>query len=305
MRPLPVLFAALLAALGVGAAVAIGATSGNVACATTPAHTISVDGAAVTTTPGDVECATAPTVTTTVTVTTTAATTTTTAAPTYLFDDEFNGAAGSLPSSTLWGVKTGSSNGAAHWNGWNQISEDGNGNLVVAAQLVSGTWQSAFLSSKPSFGGQSYSVDVRAKLSCGQGAWNAPAWTWEAPYGAAPGIENDVNEQLGSAQGSEYHATLHNWMSGGQQQKSDPLNTGVILCNAFHDYSANVHPDHIDYYLDGSLEATITAAQVGLTNLTAYQQVANIDLNMGGWAGTIGSETSAQMLVDYVRVSPL
>jgi hypothetical protein len=76
MRPLPVLVAALVAALGVGAAVAIGSTTGNVACATTPAHTVAVDGSPVSTTPGDVECATAPTVTVTVTGTTTTATTT-------------------------------------------------------------------------------------------------------------------------------------------------------------------------------------------------------------------------------------
>lgn len=315
----------VLLGLGVGAAaLAAGETTGTVsACATVTAatHTVAVDGTPAATVGGDTasQCATTtytiPTVTNTVTQTvtvtdpgtTTAQTTTTAPAPTsYLLDDEFNGVAGSLPSSTVWGVKTGGSNGAAHWNGWNQISEDGQGDLVINAQLVSGTWQSGFLSSKTAFGGQPYTVDARAKLACGQGTWNAPIWTWEAPYGAAPGIENDVNEQLGSGQATEYHATLHNWLSGGgQQQKSDPLTMSLTLCNGFHDYSANVYADYIDYYLDGTLVDTITAAQVGLTNLTSYQQVANIDLNMGGWAGTIGSETSAQMLVDYIRVAPL
>lgn len=317
MRRIWVLAAALVAALGVCAAVVAADTIGTVsACATTPAQTISDNGTDISTVPAQTACNTVTytesTVTTTTTVpgpTTTVTTTvgtTTTPAANYLLDDEFNGPAGSLPSSTIWGVKTGGSNGSAHWNGWNQISEDGQGDLVINAQLVSGTWQSGFLSSKTAFGGQPYTVDARAKLACGQGAWNAPIWTWEAPYGAAPGIENDVNEQLGSGQATEYHATLHNWLSGGgQQQKSDPLTTSLTLCNAFHDYSANVYADHIDYFLDGSLVDTITAAQVGLTDLTSYQQVMNIDLNMGGWAGTIGSETSASMLVDYVRVSAL
>lgn len=317
MRRIWVLAAALVAALGVCAAVVAADTIGTVsACATTPAQTISDNGTDISTVPAQTACNTVTytesTVTTTTTVpgpTTTVTTTvgtTTTPAANYLLDDEFNGPAGSLPSSTIWGVKTGGSNGAAHWNGWNQISEDGQGDLVINAQLVSGTWQSGFLSSKTAFGGQPYTVDARAKLACGQGAWNAPIWTWEAPYGAAPGIENDVNEQLGSGQATEYHATLHNWLSGGgQQQKSDPLTTSLTLCNGFHDYSANVYSDHIDYFLDGSLVDTITAAQVGLTDLTSYQQVMNIDLNMGGWAGTIGSETSASMLVDYVRVSAL
>lgn len=330
MRRLPVICAALVAALGVGAAVAVADTTTSTAtqCATTVSGThtsaLVVDGVtqSTKTTGGDSlsVCATATatatnaTVTTTVpgpttTVTTTVGTTTSPPPPSYLFDDEFNGAAGSTPSSTLWGAKTSTAgNGSAHWNGWNQVSEDGSGNLVITAQKIGGTWQSAFLSGTTAFGsGAPYHIEARAKLACGAGMWNAPVWTWEAPYGAAPGFENDVNEALtGKDAAGQYHATLHNWNGGTNPQSGDLLSTGSsTLCTAFHTYGADVYGDHVDYFFDGSLVDTITAAQISATNLDSYSQVANIDLNMGGWGGTIGSETSATMTVDYIRVSAL
>lgn len=304
-------FAAVLACSGVGAAVAVAGSGSNVACATTPAHTVAIDGSPVSTTPGDVECATAPTVTVTVTQAATTATTTTptttTPSQTYLFDEEFNGAAGSKPSSTLWGAKTGSSNGAVTWNGWNNISEDGQGDLVITAQKnSSGAWTSGFLSGKIGYSGPRR-IEARARLACGAGVWDAPVWEWGSPYGGSPSIETDVNETLpGKDPAGEYHATLHNWNGGTNPQAGKPVTTGdSTLCTAFHTYAADVYPDHVDFYFDGQLKATTTAAAVGLTSLTTFKEVANVSLNMGGWGGTIGSETSATMLIDYVRVSAL
>lgn len=297
--------AAVLACAGLVSASAIADTAGSSFC--TPAHTVQVDGNPVSTISG--ECVTAPTVTVTVTTSPTTPTTTTTTGTTtttpsnYLFDDEFNGPTGSLPSSTLWGVKTGSSNGSAHWNGWSQISENGQGDLAITAQKINGVWQSGFLSSKTAYSG-SYRQEVRAKLACGQGVWNAPLWSWGAPYGASPSIEVDGNEQLGG-QPQEYHATLHNWNGGTNPQSGKPIMTGSTLCNTWHVFADNVYADHVDFYMDGTLEATIPASAVGLTDLTVWREVSNIDLNMGGWAGTIGSETSATLLVDYIRVTPL
>lgn len=330
MRRLAIVLGALglVVAGPVAAHALITATAGTVhtatSCTSTTAatHTDAMDGTAVATVGGETlsVCATAtatdqtttltgPTTTATTTVgtttPTTAVTTTTAPPPNYLFADEFNGAAGSLPSSTLWGVKTGSSNGSAHWNGWSQVSEDGNGNLAITAQKINGVWQSAFISGKVAYSG-SYRQEVRAKLACGQGVWNAPLWSWGAPYGASPSIEVDGNEQLGGKNpAGEYHATLHNWNGATNPQSGVPITTNSTLCDGFHVYADDVHPDRVDFYLDGTLEASIPASAVGLTDLSTWREVSNIDLNMGGWAGTIGSETSVTMLVDYVRVTPL
>ena len=75
-KPILAVLAAVIACSGAGAAVAVAGSGSNIACATTPAHTVAVDGSPVATTPGDVECATAPTVTDTVTATTTVGSTT-------------------------------------------------------------------------------------------------------------------------------------------------------------------------------------------------------------------------------------
>ena len=281
---------------------------------TTPAHTVQVDGTDVSTIAGASATACPVTVTQTDTVTvtdttTTTASTTTAPSPSYLFDDEFNGAAGSKPSSTLWNAKTTTMPSGVHMDGWTNISEDGSGDLVVTASKDSaGVWHSGWLTGNVggfSFGGTPYDVQARAEVACGAGTWSSPIWTWGAPYGSAPSIENDVIEHLDGKEPDGYHATLHNWNGAGNPSNGQLVSTLTPLCGGFHVYEAKVYADHIDYYFDGTLEATATASSVGLTNLLASPQVANVSLNMGGWAGTPTISGPVSMLVDYVRVAGL
>ena len=300
--------------LGGAVAVALAGTTGTVSvCATSPAHTVQVDGTDVSTIAGDTNCATTtytvPTVTVTVTDTTATPTTTTTPSSGYLFDDEFNGAAGSKPPSTIWSAKTTTMSSGVHMDGWTNIQEDGQGHVVITASKdASGVWHSGFLTGNAggfSFGGSPYDVQARAEVACGAGTWSSPIWTWGAPYGASPSIENDMIEHLDGKEPDGYHATLHNWNGGGNSQNGQLVSTGLPLCQGFHVYEAKVYADHIDYYFDGTLEATATASSVGLSNLLASKQVANVSLNMGGWAGTPTINGPVSLAVDYVRVSAL
>lgn len=320
MKKLLVLFA--LAVLGVTAGIALGAGSGTVTvtnCATTnaPTHTVAVDTNSYTFGGEPVSvCATATATAQTVTVTTTVGTTTAPPPPSYLFDDEFNGAVGSKPSTTLWGAKT-SSNAIRTWNGWSNVSEDGSGNLVItAAKNSSGIWLSGFISGKVAYSGPRH-YEVRAKVPCGYGTWSG-LWEWGAPYGGAPSLENDVAEQLGR-EPTAYHTTLHYWDSSGADHSSGlSVGAGVTLCNSFHTYAANVYADHVDFYLDGGLVSTRTAASVGLADLTQWSEVANLSLDMGGSWACPSSDTAdctssyspkmpgpVSMLVDYIRISAL
>lgn len=320
---------AVIIMAGIGAAVAVADTTGTVSvCATATAarHTVAVDGVGVDTVGGDTStnCATTtytvPTVTNNITSTqtvtttvpgptTTVTTTVGTSAANYLFDDEFNGASGTEPSSTLWNAKTTTMPTGVHMDGWTNIHEDGNGHVVITATKdAAGVWHSGWLTGNVggfSFGGAPYDVVARAQVACGPGTWSSPVWTWGAPYGAAPSIENDVIEHLDGKEPNGYHATLHNWNGGTSPSNGQLIDTGIPLCGGFHDYEAKVYADHIDYYFDGTLEATATASSVGLTNLLSSQQVVNVSLNMGGWAGTPTGSGPYSILVDYVRISSL
>lgn len=220
-----------------------------------------------------------------------------------ILGDEFDGVAGAKPDTSLWTPRTGGSNGAAHYNGLNQVALDGNGNLIIACQKINGTWQSGFLSTvKHPYKGARY-LETRARVASGQGAWSAPLWEWCAPYGAG-GIENDVCEQL-ARQPDAYHATLHNWSVKPSPQVGHQINIASPLDSGFHVYGSAVYPDRVDYYLDGVKKCTALASAVGLSDLTVFEMVAVIDLNIGGWGGSIGAETSIEMLVDYVHVYAL
>lgn len=224
-----------------------------------------------------------------------------------IFGDEFNGTAGSKPDSTKWTARTGKSNGLAHYNGLNNVSLDGNSNLVITeAKDSSGVWQSAFISTanKKSITGPRY-CEVMAKVAAGVGTWSAPLWEWPYPYGAAPGIENDVNEQLGKDP-QAYHFTWHNWNSGTNPQKGQRIACGVNLSAGFHRYGCAVYQDHAVAYFDGlKVGVPVKASDIGLSSLTSWHVAEVIDLNMGGWGGTVGVTGPVKMLVDYVRVYAL
>lgn len=221
-----------------------------------------------------------------------------------LFSDEFNGAAGTTPDSTKWGAKSFTSSGSlANWSGWNQISENGSGDVqITAVKQSTGRWNTGWLSGKIGYSGQRY-IEARVKIACGYGTWNGPVWEWDYPYGAG-GFENDVNESLGR-EPTNYHTTIHNWTVSPNLQSGISISTGQTLCNGFHTYGAAVYADHVDFYLDGVKVSTRLASAIGLTNLTSFEDVANISLNMGGWGGTPTISGPVSMLVDYIHVYKL
>jgi hypothetical protein len=112
-----------------------------------------------------------------------------------------------------------------------------------------------------------------------------------------------VIEQLGR-EPQTYHSTLHYWTAPGVgTQSGKTISATSALCDGFHTYGAAVYSDHVDLYLDGQKMASTPASAVGLTDLTAWQDEVNIDLDMGGnWAGTPTVSGPVSMLVDYVHV---
>lgn len=219
--------------------------------------------------------------------------------PRYLFDDEFNGSAGSKPSSSLWNAKSYRASSGIVWDGWKNISENGRGDLVITAKKVDGVWYSGFLSGRRSYTGPR-NVEVRAKVAAGYGVWNAPVWEWDFPDGAR-GIEDDVIEQFGR-EPQIYRTTLH---AGTAIQKGFANETGVRLSGGFHTYAARVLRDRVDYYFDGRLVRTIRPVALGGNwGFVTIPMVSNISLNMGGLAGRPTVTGPVSLLIDWIRVEP-
>lgn len=210
------------------------------------------------------------------------------------FSDDFSG---TTLDSTKWANKSGKAgNGAGYWDA-TRAKLDGNGNLVITAELVSGVWHTAFISGKEMITGPRY-IETLAKCAKGAGAFGAPSWEWDFPYGAG-GLEVDVCEQLGD-QADDYHFTLHNWDKG--TQKSYRISTGVVLSAGFHRFGTAVYADHADAYFDGKKMATILASDIGFADLTSHEVCENIDLNMGGWGGTISGTGTFVQYTNYLKV---
>ena len=161
---------------------------------------------------------------------------------------EFNGPAGVQPSHRLWGAKS-----FGKWSGWSHIKQNGAGILTLTAYKNTLGWHMPWLSGKIGYTGPRY-VEARANVPCSAGAWSAPIWEWAQPYGRAPDFENDVSEQLGQ-EPTSYHATLHYWPSSGGNHESGRVVTATSpLCGTFHTYGAAVFSNHVDFYLDGTLD---------------------------------------------------
>ncbi len=213
-----------------------------------------------------------------------------------IFGDEFNGRAGTRPSHRLWGVKA-----YDQWSGWSHIAQNGRGSLVLTAYKNSDGWHTPWLSGRRGYKGPRY-VEARAKVPCGAGTWSAPIWEWAYPHGRAPGLENDVSEQFGS-QPTTYYATLHYWTSdGGNRHSKEAVNVASRLCGRFHTYGAAVFSNRVVFYLDGARRASIRASAVGLSSLTKWKEVMNIDLALGGGGGTSTLGSRVVLAVDFIHV---
>lgn len=209
-----------------------------------------------------------------------------------LFSDEF---AGSSIDAAKWDVKNRSQFVPA------AVSVH-NGLLEITATLDATKplgWACGEIQGQPTtaYTGPRY-AESRAVLPAGAGTWPAPLWERDAPWGAL-GIENDTCEQLGKDPVGTYHVTVHN---GPNESHGQVVSTGVDLAAAFHRYGCAMYPDHADYYFDGELVATIPSTSLSAWKFTTTPTVPLVDLDMGGWGGTITVQPPVTLLVDYVKV---
>jgi len=153
-------------------------------------------------------------------------------------------------------------------------------------------------------------IDIRAKLSYGQGLW--PAF-WMLParstYGSWPHSgEIDIMEHLGH-QPETVYGTLHYSSSTGHQYtgSSYTLSEGTFS-DDFHTFTLIWEPERIQWYVDGMLYQEQTEWQTRNGEHPApfnHQFYLIINLAVGGnWPGNPDETTTfpQSIMVDYVRV---
>jgi beta-glucanase (GH16 family) len=260
---------------------------------------------------------------------------------TTVWVEDFNGGAGSLPSSANWIFDIGHSypGGAGNWGTGEiayhtsnpaNVSLDGNGNLrITPLRDGAGNWTSARIETQrtdfqPPAGG-TLRIEGRMQLpnvsgAEAQGIWPA-FWALGAPfrgnYWNWPSVgEIDIMENVNGA--NQVWGTLHCGVSPG-----GPCNETVglggsraghspSLQSAFHTYAVewdrSVSPEQMRWYVDGSLFHTVSANQV---DATTWNNATNhgffIILNVavgGGWPGnpTAATVPGRPLVVDYVAV---
>ena len=250
-----------------------------------------------------------------------------------VWSDEFNGAAGSYPSSSVWNFDVGNNNGwgngeieyycapgsnAAPCSTSNpNIYEDGSGHLVIrASKDVNGQWTSGRMHTE---GKQQFTfgrIEASMQLPEGAGLWPA-FWMLGANIGSVgwPSCgEQDIMEWVQSYGNSTTSSHIHGpGYSGASGIGANNTFGGGSTTASWHTYGNIWSNNQIQFYRDNYQTPflTITPANIPSGDSWVFNNPFFILLNLavggGGFPGTTNSGTPNPelMLVDYVRVYQL
>lgn len=252
---------------------------------------------------------TTPTITTTPTTTTTPPTTT---APnvSYIFDDEFNGAANAPPDVNKWWAtpwcSTSSEDVLGCFNTKN-VYQDGQGNLVlkVSTGTAGKTYDFARVQTFREGGwpppavlwshNPPIRIEVKAKFAPGAGLWEG---IWADGTNAANPLELDTQEFRGAV------PTIDTCHVHGPVSNGATIDTTQNLSSAYHVYWVNYYTDHSTFGIDNT-----TCGQFATPIQQESIRISAIVGPAGTWGGQGGpppaSALPALTLVDYVRVTAL
>ena len=237
---------------------------------------------------------------------------------TLVWQDEFDGPAGSAPDPTRWRHDVGG-------NGWgNQQLEydtdrtdnaalDGQGHLVITARRENfggNDYTSARINTSGLFEQAYGKFEASLKLPPGDGLWPA-FWLLGANADTVPWPgcgEIDIMEYRGQ-QPTLVHGSAHGpGYSGGRAlTASHGLPANAAFDDGFHVFAIEWTPDRIDYRVDDTVYETLTPANLPAGTSWVFDHPFFVILNLavgGNYVGNPDATTPfpATMLVDYVRV---
>ncbi|SFK60838.1 Beta-glucanase, GH16 family [Streptomyces pini] len=242
-----------------------------------------------------------------------------------LFEENFDGPAGSAVDGRRWQLETGDNSGNNHERqyytpGNANAALDGDGNLVITARKENpGDYQcwygrceytSARMNTAGKFTTTYGHVEARMKLPRGQGMWPA-FWMLGHDIGGVgwPNSgEIDIMENVGYEPGT-VHGTLHGpGYSGGEGIGAGyTLPGGRAFADDFHTFAVDWSPNSITWSVDGQVYQRRTPADLG-GDRWVFDKPFFLILNLavgGDWPGLPDSSTvfPQKLVVDYVRVT--
>lgn len=230
------------------------------------------------------------------------------------WSDEFNGTAGQIPDAAKWNLDLGRGQ-----DGWgNQelqaytanpenISMDGNGNLVITAIRSGNNFSSARINTKELFSQKYGRFEARIKSPYGPGIW--PAF-----WMLGSNIDEAVWPQCGEIdifelRGQEPHV-INGSIHGPGYSGGNPVTKRHALINDrydadFHIYAIEWDHEKIDFFVDEYLYQRVLTSDV--PGEWVFDQPFFILLNLAVGGNYVGFPSDLtpfpqKMIIDYVRV---
>ncbi|WP_110945504.1 ricin-type beta-trefoil lectin domain protein [Streptomyces avicenniae] len=241
-----------------------------------------------------------------------------------VFEDNFDGPAGSAVNGGRWQLETGDNvnnhERQYYTAGNSNAALDGQGNLVITARRKNpGNYQcwygrceytSARMNTAGRFTAQYGHIETRLRVPRGQGMWPA-FWALGNDIGSIgwpSSGEIDIMENVGF-EPSTVHGTLHGPGYSGAQGigAGYTLPGGQAFADGFHTFAIDWAPNRITWSVDGNVYQTRTPADLG-GDPWVFNKPFFLILNLavgGYWPGDPNGSTPfpGQLTVDYVRVS--
>jgi beta-glucanase (GH16 family) len=231
--------------------------------------------------------------------------------------DEFDGAAGTAPDASKWSFDIGTGTGGwgnaelqYYTNRSENVSHDGNGNLVITARketYASSGYTSGRIKTKGLFEQAYGRFEARIQTTYGPGLWPA-FWMLGADIDVNPWPqcgEIDIMEQRGQ-EPNITHGSIHGpgYSGANAITKAYGLPNGRFDTD-FHVYAVEWGEDYIDYYVDDFLYKRISPQDV--PGVWVYDRPFFLILNVavgGNFVGFPNDNTPfpQTMLIDYVKV---
>ena len=248
-----------------------------------------------------------------------------------LYEDDFDGAAGTPPDPAVWSADLGDgTQGSAPGWGNNEleyytddpdnVALDGMGNLVITAREVAPDagltcyygpcrYTSARLKTQGKLAFTYGRVEARMQLPQGQGIWPA-LWGLGGNIGEVgwpQSGEIDIMENIGR-EPSTVHGTVHGPGYSGANGIGAPFElSGAAFADDFHTFALEWQPNKLQWFVDDQLFSTVTPDDLPAGSAWVFDQPFFLLLNLavgGNWPG-VPDETTRfpqTLKVDYLRV---